>query len=142
MVATVLNYALLSAAVLVGLYASLLGLLFSPSCQAHAVYLHGLQMTWFKRSGTFGILTQSGLTIHSQIPRWRNALCVAHSPNWAVSKAQRSVTCRAIGVRLEYYKSPFFQALTRRPRSSVSATFSWCRRHRWIGLQNTSLLAL
>ena len=48
MVATVFNYALLLAAVLVGLYATLLGLLSTSSCQAHAVYLHGLQMTWFK----------------------------------------------------------------------------------------------
>ena len=43
-----LNYALLSAAILVGLYACLLGLLATPFFQAHVVYLHKIQMTWFK----------------------------------------------------------------------------------------------
>ncbi|KAL8725212.1 MAG: hypothetical protein Q9166_007494 [cf. Caloplaca sp. 2 TL-2023] len=43
-----LKYATLSAAVAVGLYASLLGLLTTTSFQAHVVYLHKIQMTWFK----------------------------------------------------------------------------------------------
>ena len=43
-----LKYASIMAAVLVGLYASLLGLLTTPSIQAHVVYLHKFQMTWFK----------------------------------------------------------------------------------------------
>ena len=38
----------ISAAVLVGLYAGLLGLLTTPFFQAHVVYLHKIQMTWFK----------------------------------------------------------------------------------------------
>ena len=42
------KYAALSAAVSVGLYASLLGLLTTHSFQAHIVYLHKIQMTWFK----------------------------------------------------------------------------------------------
>lgn len=41
------NYAWISAAVLVGLYAGLLGLLTTSSFQAHVVYLHKIQMTWF-----------------------------------------------------------------------------------------------
>ncbi|CZT52368.1 uncharacterized protein RSE6_13700 [Rhynchosporium secalis] len=48
MVLIILKYASLSAAVLVGVYASLLGMLSKSFCQAHVVYLHGLQMTWFK----------------------------------------------------------------------------------------------
>ena len=36
------------AAILIGLYAGLLGLLTAPSFQAHVVYLHKIQMTWFK----------------------------------------------------------------------------------------------
>ncbi|KAK3173514.1 hypothetical protein OEA41_006844 [Lepraria neglecta] len=42
------KYASISAAVLVGLYAGLLGLLTTSSFQAHVVYLHKIQMTWFK----------------------------------------------------------------------------------------------
>ena len=38
----------ITAAVLVGLYAGLLGLLTTSSFQAHVVYLHKVQMTWFK----------------------------------------------------------------------------------------------
>ena len=38
----------MSAVVLVGLYAGLLGLLTTSSFQAHVVYLHKIQMTWFK----------------------------------------------------------------------------------------------
>ena len=43
-----LKYTSISVAVLVGLYAGLLGLLTTSSFQAHVVYLHKLQMTWFK----------------------------------------------------------------------------------------------
>ncbi|KAH6702901.1 Alpha/Beta hydrolase protein [Leptodontidium sp. MPI-SDFR-AT-0119] len=48
MVTTILKYVSISAAVVIGLYATLLGLLSTPFCQSHAVYLHGIQMTWFK----------------------------------------------------------------------------------------------
>ena len=44
----VLKYASISAAILVGLYACLLGLLTTAFFQAHVVYLHKIQMTWFK----------------------------------------------------------------------------------------------
>ncbi|KAL4919166.1 hypothetical protein BDW62DRAFT_200047 [Aspergillus aurantiobrunneus] len=43
----------------VGLYATLLGLLTMPTFQAHVVYLHAVQMTWFKDLNvpeTFGFL--------------------------------------------------------------------------------------
>ena len=42
------KYASISAAALVAVYAGLLGLLTSSAFQAHAVYLHKFQMTWFK----------------------------------------------------------------------------------------------
>jgi len=48
MVYLLIKYAFLSAAAIVGLYAGLLGLLTTASFQAHVVYLHKLQMTWFK----------------------------------------------------------------------------------------------
>ncbi|KAL3480416.1 Alpha/Beta hydrolase protein [Aspergillus californicus] len=43
----------------VGLYAALLGLLTTPTSQSHVVYLHAVQMTWFKELNvpeTFGFL--------------------------------------------------------------------------------------
>lgn len=43
-----LKYVTVSTAVAVGLYATLLGLLTRPSFQAHVVYLHKIQMTWFR----------------------------------------------------------------------------------------------
>ena len=43
-----IKYASVSAVVLVGLYAVLLGLLTTSFFQAHVVYLHKIQMTWFK----------------------------------------------------------------------------------------------
>jgi abhydrolase domain-containing protein 12 len=48
MVHLLFKYASISAAVLVGLYASFLGLLTTSFFQAHVVYLHKIQMTWFK----------------------------------------------------------------------------------------------
>ncbi|KAL5314511.1 hypothetical protein ACEPPN_017151 [Leptodophora sp. 'Broadleaf-Isolate-01'] len=48
MVTRILKYVSISAAVAVGLYATLLGLLSTSFCQGHVVYLHGIQMTWFK----------------------------------------------------------------------------------------------
>ena len=59
MASSILKYASIFAAVSVGLYASLLGLLTSPVFQAHVVYLHKIQMTWFKDLDvpeTFGFL--------------------------------------------------------------------------------------
>ena len=49
----------ISAAVIIGLYAALLALLTTPFLQAHVVYLHRIQMTWFKDLDvpeTFGFL--------------------------------------------------------------------------------------
>lgn len=48
MVYLLFKYASISAAVLVSLYAGLLGLLTTSSFQSHVVYLHKIQMTWFK----------------------------------------------------------------------------------------------
>ena len=48
MASLVFRYASISSAVLVGLYAGLLGLLTTSFFQAHVVYLHKMQMTWFK----------------------------------------------------------------------------------------------
>lgn len=42
------EYASISLAAVVGLYASLLGLLTTATVQSHVVYLHAIQMTWFK----------------------------------------------------------------------------------------------
>lgn len=59
MVASVFKYASISVAAAVGLYAILLGLLTTPTFQSHVVYLHAIQMTWFKDLNvpeTFGFL--------------------------------------------------------------------------------------
>ncbi|KAK6528138.1 hypothetical protein TWF281_009389 [Arthrobotrys megalospora] len=45
---TVLKYGSISAATFVGIYACFLGLIANNFFQAHAVYLHAIQMTWFK----------------------------------------------------------------------------------------------
>jgi abhydrolase domain-containing protein 12 len=47
-VSSVFKYASISTAVLVGLYATFIGLLSRQSFQTHAIYLHKIQMTWFK----------------------------------------------------------------------------------------------
>ena len=59
MVASIFKYASISVAAAVGLYAILLGLLTTPTFQSHVVYLHAIQMTWFKDLNvpeTFGFL--------------------------------------------------------------------------------------
>jgi abhydrolase domain-containing protein 12 len=48
MISAAFKYGGISVAVLVGLYAMLLGLLSTATFQAHVVYLHSIQMTWFK----------------------------------------------------------------------------------------------
>lgn len=48
MIHSLLQYASISISVLLGLYATLLGLLTTSSFQAHVFYLHKIQMTWFK----------------------------------------------------------------------------------------------
>jgi abhydrolase domain-containing protein 12 len=59
MIASFFKYASISVAVAVGLYATLLGLLTTSTFQSHVVYLHAIQMTWFKDLNvpeTFGFL--------------------------------------------------------------------------------------
>lgn len=59
MIHLLFKYDSVSAALLVGLYAALLGLLATSFFQAHVVYLHKIQMTWFKDLDvpeTFGFL--------------------------------------------------------------------------------------
>ncbi|KAJ5930341.1 hypothetical protein N7466_005834 [Penicillium verhagenii] len=56
---TFFKYASIPLAVAVGLYAILLGLLTTSTFQSHVVYLHAVQMTWFKDLNipeTFGFL--------------------------------------------------------------------------------------
>lgn len=48
MIAQILKYGTLSVAALAATYVGFLGLLTTASFQAHAVYLHKIQMTWFK----------------------------------------------------------------------------------------------
>jgi abhydrolase domain-containing protein 12 len=58
-VALLVKYASISAAVAVGLYALFIGLLTTDAVQTHVVYLHKIQMTWFKDLNTpevFGFL--------------------------------------------------------------------------------------
>ncbi|KFY68203.1 hypothetical protein V496_01225, partial [Pseudogymnoascus sp. VKM F-4515 (FW-2607)] len=59
MATSFLKYASISVALAVGLYATLLGLLTTSTFQSHVVYLHAIQMTWFKDFNipeTFGFL--------------------------------------------------------------------------------------
>ncbi|OJJ43651.1 hypothetical protein ASPZODRAFT_154484 [Penicilliopsis zonata CBS 506.65] len=59
LLASVVKYASVSVAISVALYAALLGLLTTASFQSHVVYLHSIQMTWFKDLNvpeTFGFL--------------------------------------------------------------------------------------
>ncbi|KAL4876906.1 Alpha/Beta hydrolase protein [Aspergillus karnatakaensis] len=59
LVGSVFKYAFFSLAATVGLYATLLGLLTTAGFQSHLVYLHAVQMTWFKDLNvpeTFGFL--------------------------------------------------------------------------------------
>ena len=59
MVYVFLRYASYAMAIFLSLYATLLGLLTTPSFQAHVVYLHKIQLTWFKDLNvpeTFGFL--------------------------------------------------------------------------------------
>jgi abhydrolase domain-containing protein 12 len=57
--ASFFKYASIPVVVVVGLYAVLLGLLATSTFQSHVVYLHAIQMTWFKDLNvpeTFGFL--------------------------------------------------------------------------------------
>lgn len=84
MVYLLFKYASISVAVFVGLYAGLLGLLTTSFFQAHVVYLHKIQMTWFKDLDVpenFGFL-------HGQITPFsikRNAVRLAHSTHRIIS---------------------------------------------------------
>ena len=66
-----IKYASVSVVVLVGLYAGLLGLLTTSFFQAHVVYLHKIQMTWFKDLDVpevFGFLRSQTTPFHISSP--------------------------------------------------------------------------
>ncbi|MCJ1323293.1 hypothetical protein MMC15_008649 [Xylographa vitiligo] len=66
-----LKYASISLAVFVSLYAGLLGLLTTSSFQTHVVYLHKIQMTWFKNLDvpeSFGFLRHQVTPFFINIP--------------------------------------------------------------------------
>ncbi|KAL8898784.1 MAG: hypothetical protein Q9207_006525 [Kuettlingeria erythrocarpa] len=67
MIYPLLKYASLVAGLAAGLYAGLLGMLTTSSFQAHAVYLHKIQMTWFKDLNvpeSFGFLRNQVIPFH------------------------------------------------------------------------------
>ncbi|MCJ1420170.1 hypothetical protein MMC32_006527 [Xylographa parallela] len=71
MVDLLFKYALISIAVFVSLYAGLLGLLTTSSFQAHVVYLHRIQMTWFKDLDvpeSFGFLRNQVIPFSIKLP--------------------------------------------------------------------------
>jgi abhydrolase domain-containing protein 12 len=71
MAASFFKYAFIPIAALVGLYAILLGLLTTSVFQSHVVYLHAIQMTWFKDLNvpeTFGFLKNQVTPFSIQTP--------------------------------------------------------------------------
>ena len=71
MVATILKYASISTAAAVAFYAALLSLLATSTFQSHVVYLHAVQMTWFKDLNvpeTFGFLRNQVTPFSIQTP--------------------------------------------------------------------------
>ena len=104
----VFKCALTSAAVLMVLYTGLLGLLTMSSFQAHVVYLHKIEMTWFKdlnvpesfgflRSQTtpFSINSPSGETLYAwhilpvELYRQHEAALIAEPPGFALDITSR-----------------------------------------------------
>lgn len=84
MAANVARYASISVAVLVGLYAGLLGLLTTSVFQAHVVYLHKIHMTWFKDLDvpeSFGFLRGQTTPFSIQSPSGGTPLRLAYSTN-------------------------------------------------------------
>ncbi|KAL8753701.1 MAG: hypothetical protein Q9199_004869 [Rusavskia elegans] len=80
MIHCLLQYSALSAAVAVGLYTILLGLLTTSSFQVHVVYLHKIQMTWFQDLNvpeSFGFL-RNQVAPFSIRPSDGRALCAWH----------------------------------------------------------------
>lgn len=103
-----IKYASISAAVLVGLYAGLLGLLTTSTFQAHVVYLHKTQMTWFKdldvpesfgflrgQATPFSIKSSMGGTLYAwhilplELYRQHETTLIAEPPGFAVDMTSR-----------------------------------------------------
>lgn len=108
LVALIVKYASLSTAVVVGLYATFIGLLATDSFQAHVVYLHKIQMTWLKELNTpevfgfvhnqvtpFGIRSSSGETLYA----WHILPIELYRKNEATLLAEPSGYCSDITTR-------------------------------------------
>ncbi len=108
MLRLLLKYTSISAALLLSLYAGLLGLLTTSSFQAHVVYLHKFQMTWFKDLDvpeTFGFLrnqvtpfsinTSTGDLLYSwhvlpvELYRQHEAALIAEASNFVLDVTSR-----------------------------------------------------
>lgn len=99
------KYVSISAAVLIGLYAGLLGLLTTSFFQAHVVYLHKIQMTWFKDLDvpeSFGFM-RSQTTPFSIQSHWRSAVRLAYSAYRVLSPARVRSTSGSCWLPLSSY---------------------------------------
>ena len=70
MVFLLVKYALISVISLVGFYAGLLGLLTTSTFQSHVVYLHRIQMTWFR---DLNVPESFGFLRNQVTPFWINS---------------------------------------------------------------------
>jgi len=106
--AFVVKYAFLSTAIAIGLYAGFIGLLTTDSLQTHVVYLHKIQMTWFKDLNTpevfgfmhnqvtpFGIRSSFGDTVYA----WHILPIELYGRNEDFLMGEPSGYCRDITMR-------------------------------------------
>jgi len=107
-VTLLVKYASLSTAIVVGLYAGFIGLLATNSFQTHVIYLHKIQMTWFKELNTpeafgflhnqvtpFGIQSSSGDILYA----WHILPIELYRKNEAALLAEPSGYCSDISTR-------------------------------------------
>ena len=114
MASALLKYGFLTIATAIGLYAVFLGLLSNPRFQAHAVYLHKIQMTWFKDLNipeSFGFLRGQVTPFYIKVPdggevyAWhvlpveayrKNEAALIHQPSGLSSDIEESLSFRLL----------------------------------------------
>ncbi|CAG8940274.1 unnamed protein product [Penicillium salamii] len=111
---TFFKYASIPVAVVVGLYAILLGLLTTSTFQSHVVYLHAIQMTWFKDLNvpeTFGFLRNQVTSFSIRTPDGERLHAWHVLPVELYRKHEASLLDEAVGLTSDVKSRYGFQLL-------------------------------
>ena len=137
---SVFKYGSIPVAVVVGLYAVLLGLLTTSTFQSHVVYLHAIQMTWFKDLNvpeTFGFLRNQVTPFSIKTTDGERLYAWHILPTELYRKNELSLVQEPVGFVSDIKSRLGFQLLRDDPEARFDSPYAWGWGNCRVGLQGS-----